>query len=81
MLNTRKKIKLIEVNAKCCHLKIFTCKGTLRQVFIRVYRLENSCAHSVMLVFSTLICDLYSPLLPLSPYLLFNSPPTRSMCD
>ncbi len=36
--------------AKCRHLKKFTCKGTLRQVFIRVYRLE---IQSVMLVFST----------------------------
>ncbi len=25
---------------KCRHLKILTCKGTLRHVFIRVYRLE-----------------------------------------
>ena len=29
---TRRKIRLIEGNAKCCHLK--TLKGTLRQVFI-----------------------------------------------
>jgi hypothetical protein len=29
-----RKIRLIEGNAKCCHLKKFTCKGTLRQVFI-----------------------------------------------
>jgi hypothetical protein len=28
------KIRLIENNAKCCYIKIFTCKGTLRQVFI-----------------------------------------------
>jgi hypothetical protein len=27
-------------NAKCRRLKKFTCTGTLRQVFIRVYRLE-----------------------------------------
>jgi hypothetical protein len=31
---------LIEVNAKCRHLIKLTCKGTLRQVFIKVYRLE-----------------------------------------
>ncbi len=37
---TRRKIRLIEVNAKFRHLKKLTCKGTLRQVFIRVYRLE-----------------------------------------
>jgi hypothetical protein len=30
----RRKIWLIEGNAKCCHLKKLTCKGTLRQVFI-----------------------------------------------
>jgi hypothetical protein len=30
----RRKIKLIEGNAKCRHLKQLTCKGTLRQVFI-----------------------------------------------
>jgi cation transporter-like permease len=32
-----------------------TCKGTLRQMFIRVYRLE---IESVMLVFSTQLCEL-----------------------
>jgi hypothetical protein len=31
---TRSKIRLIEGNAKCCHLKKLTYKGTLRQVFI-----------------------------------------------
>jgi hypothetical protein len=41
--------------AKCCHLKKFTCKWTLWQVFIRVYRLE---IHSVMLEFSTQLCEL-----------------------
>jgi hypothetical protein len=30
----RRKIRLIEGNAKCRHLKILTFKGTLRQVFI-----------------------------------------------
>ena len=29
-----RKIRLIEGNAKCLHLKKSTCKGTLRQVFI-----------------------------------------------
>jgi hypothetical protein len=41
----------IDTKAKCRHLKKFTCQGTLRQVFLRVYRLEKQ---SVMLVFSTL---------------------------
>jgi hypothetical protein len=31
---SRRKIRLIEDNAKCPHLKKFTCTGTLRQVFI-----------------------------------------------
>jgi hypothetical protein len=31
---TPRKIVLIESNAKCRHLKKFTCKGTLQQVFI-----------------------------------------------
>ncbi len=30
----RIKIRLIESNAKCCHLKKLICKGTLRQLFI-----------------------------------------------
>ncbi len=30
----RRKIRLIESNAKCRYLKKFTCKGTLRPVFI-----------------------------------------------
>jgi hypothetical protein len=34
LLLLRRKIRLIEGNAKCRHLKIFTCKGTLRQAFI-----------------------------------------------
>jgi hypothetical protein len=33
-------IDFIETKAKCRHLKKLTSKGTLRQVFIRVYRLE-----------------------------------------
>ncbi len=47
-------------------------KGTLRQVFIIVYRLE---VQSVMLVFSTQLCEL----LALSPSLWFNSSP--SLCE
>ncbi len=33
-----------------------------------------------MLVFSTQLCDLWSPLLPLSPSLWFNSPPSPLQC-
>jgi hypothetical protein len=47
-------INFIETKVKCHHLKILTCKGTLRQVFIRVYRKE---IQSVMLVFSTQLCE------------------------
>ncbi len=40
LLEHRIKIRLIEGNAKCRHLKKSTCKGTLRQVFICL-RLSN----------------------------------------
>ncbi len=45
----------IYTKAKCPHPKNLTCKGTLRQMFIRVYRLD---IQSVMLVFSTHLCEL-----------------------
>ncbi len=48
--------------------KHFTRNGPFWQVFIRVYRLE---IQSVMLVFSTQLCEL----LPISNSLWFNSPP------
>ena len=50
-------INYIDTKAKCRHLKKLTCKGALRQSFIRVYRLE---IQSVMLVFSTQLCELLS---------------------
>ncbi len=40
----------VDTKAKCRHLKKITPKGTLRQVFIRVYKLE---IQSATLVFST----------------------------
>ena len=52
-------INCIDTKAKCRHLKKMTCKGLLRQVAIRVYRLEIL---SVLLVFSTQFFEL----LPLS---------------
>ncbi len=58
----------IDTKAKCRHLKKLTCKGTLRQVFIRVYRLE---IHLDMLVFSTELCEL----LPLQFLSASNPPP------
>jgi hypothetical protein len=42
------------------------------QVLIRVHKLEK---HSIMLIFSTQLCEL----LPLFPSLWFNSPP--SLCE
>jgi hypothetical protein len=56
------------IKAKCHHLKKLICKGTLRQVFVRVYRLG---IQSVVLVFSTQLWEL----LPLSPSPWFNSLP------
>ncbi len=44
-------INFIDTKAKCRHLKNWPSKGTLRQVFICVSRLE---IQSVMLVFSTI---------------------------
>ncbi len=54
-------INYIETKAKGCHLKKITCKGTLRQVFIRVYRLELHFNH--MLVVLIQLCELLSPYL------------------
>ncbi len=67
-IGTKAKKVLIEGNAKCCHLKKLTCKGTLWQVFIRVYRLE---IQSVKLVFSTQLCELVelSPFPPVSVWI------------
>jgi hypothetical protein len=48
-------INNIDTKAKCRHLKYLTCKETLRQVFIIVYRLEIK---SVMMVFSNQLCEL-----------------------
>jgi hypothetical protein len=48
-------VNYIDTEAKCCHLKKLTYKGTLLQVFFRVYRLE---IQSVMLVFPTQLCEL-----------------------
>jgi hypothetical protein len=45
----------MDTKAKCRHLKKLSCKETLRQVFIRVYRLE---IQSVKSVFSTLLREL-----------------------
>ncbi len=62
-------INHIGTKANCRHQKILTFKGTLRPVYIWVYSLEKQ---SVMLVFSPQLCKL----LPLSPSLWFNLPPS-----
>jgi hypothetical protein len=49
-----------DTKTKCRGLKKLTFKGSLRQLFIRVYGLE---IQSLMLVFSTQLCQLL-PLLP-----------------
>ena len=61
------------VSAKGCHLKKFTCKETLRQVFIKVYRLELHFNH--MLVFLTQLCEL----LTLQSSFWFNSSPPHPL--
>ena len=48
-------IYYIDTKSKCRHLKKLTSKGTWRQVFLRVYRLE---IQSVLLVFSTQLGEL-----------------------
>ncbi len=45
----------IYTKEKCRHLSKLTCKRPLRQVFIRFYRLQ---IQSVMLIFSTQLCEL-----------------------
>jgi hypothetical protein len=54
-LETWTNIIYIDNKSKNRHLIKLSCKGTLRQVFIRVFRLE---IQSVMLVFSTQLCEL-----------------------
>jgi hypothetical protein len=44
-----------DTKAKCRHLKKLTFKGTLWQVFLRVYKLD---IQSVRLIFSTQLCEL-----------------------
>ncbi len=60
-----------DTKTKCRHLIKLTCKGTLKQMFIRVYRME---IQSVVLVFSTQLCNLL--------HLLSGSPPPPpSLCQ
>jgi hypothetical protein len=53
-----------DTKTNCRHLKKFTCKGTLRKVFIGVYRLE---VQSVMLIFSTSFVNYFRLTFPPPP--------------
>ncbi len=55
--------------------KKLICKGILRQEFIRVYRLE---IQSIMLVFSTQLCELLPPQLLSGSTLPLSTPPPSS---
>ncbi len=68
MWNPNGLINYKDTRAKCRHLKLLTCKGTLRLVFIRVYRLE---IQSVTQVSSTQLCELWT----FSLVQLFHLPP------
>ncbi len=76
----RRKIRLIEVNAKCRHLQKLKglCVRCLSE-FIG-WRKPISCEHSAMLVFSTQLCDLYSPCCPPLPFPLVQLSPLPLPC-
>jgi hypothetical protein len=61
----------IDTKAKCCHLKISTFKGTLRQLFSCLSEFIDWRGDTVILVVPTQLCEV----LLLSPFLWFNSPP------
>jgi hypothetical protein len=72
-----RKIRHIDVNAKCRHLKKLTCKGTLRHVFIRVYRLVLANflrAFSQIGIFNPALWSVLSPVAPLPFSLVQLSP-------
>jgi len=79
ILNTshrRKNKRIMQVNAKCRHLKKWPVKGLrgrcLSKFILYVdWRYPVSCVHSIMLVFSTQHCEL----LPLSPSLYSSTLP------
>jgi hypothetical protein len=71
-------INYIDTKAKCRHLKKWICKGTLRQMFIRVYGLE---IQSIMLVFSTQLCELLPLQLLSGSTLPLSTPPPSSLCE
>ncbi len=70
-------INYICTEAKCLHLKKLKCKGTLRQVFIRVCRLVSQ---SVMLVVSTQPWEVRT-VAPQPFSLVKLHPPPPSMCE
>ncbi len=69
----RRKIRLIEDNTKCLHLKKLTYKGTL-QVFIRLEIANFLCTFSHVVIFNPTLGSV------LSPCLWFNSPPLPLPC-
>jgi hypothetical protein len=72
----RRKIRLKEGNANCRHLNKFTCKGTLRQVLNRVYRLDISsflCTFSLVGIFNPALGSVFCTLLCCPSPLLSDS--------
>jgi hypothetical protein len=75
----RRKIRLIEVKAKCRHLHILTCKGAFCGKCLSEFTDWMEMANflptfSHVSILTTQLCDLCSPLLPISPslWLLFH---------
>ncbi len=78
----RRKKRLIEGNAKCHHLTKITCKGTLRQVFIRVYRLEIAnflCTFSHVGIFNPALVSVFFCVASLPFSLVQTHPPFPCM--
>jgi hypothetical protein len=55
----RRKIRLVEGSAEC-HLKKLTCKGTLRQVFYKIYLSEVPSHGPIFLPLTHYICIQYT---------------------
>jgi hypothetical protein len=68
-------INYLDTKAKCRHLKKITCKEILRQVFIRVYRLEIQSVNPALWAVAPLTFSLVllSPPLPVSKYSIYST--------
>ncbi len=78
----RRKIRLIESNAKCRHLTKFTCRGTLLPVFQRLWTGDSPFLHAFSHV-GNFIPALRYVLSPVAPPLLSGStlsPPSPLPC-